>query len=173
MKKPYFALIWIMFAATTLAQSPRSQGRYDDVTQTTGSTAVTYKDYGHGEIAQRILTISWVADTETSNVLATIPRMWGELVRVVTAPGATYAPTDNYDITLTDADGADVLATLGGNRDAANTEEFVPLIGNGSGVHGATSPGGTKPITLGGDYTLLITDTDTSATGKLVLYLRQ
>lgn len=45
----------------------------------------------------------------------------GEILGLETNPGST-APTDNYDITITDSDGHDVLIGAGANRDTANTE---------------------------------------------------
>jgi hypothetical protein len=54
----------------------------------------------------------------------------GYIIKVVTDPGSP-APTDNYDITLTDSTtGADLLGGEGSNRDTANSEEAVPKIGN-------------------------------------------
>jgi hypothetical protein len=54
----------------------------------------------------------------------------GYIAKVVTDPGST-APTDDYDITLTDdTTGADLLGGEGADRDTANTEEVVPKIGN-------------------------------------------
>jgi hypothetical protein len=48
----------------------------------------------------------------------------GKLDLLVTDPGST-APTDNYDITLTDDDGVDVLSNAGADRDTANTERVL------------------------------------------------
>lgn len=45
----------------------------------------------------------------------------GKVVQLVTVPGAT-APTDLYDITVTDEDGVDVLAGAGANRATATTQ---------------------------------------------------
>jgi hypothetical protein len=54
----------------------------------------------------------------------------GYIHKVTTDPGST-APTDDYDITLTDdTTGADLLGGEGADRDTANTEEVVPKIGN-------------------------------------------
>jgi hypothetical protein len=46
--------------------------------------------------------------------------------RMVTIPSGVTAPTDNYDVTLEDANGRDLLAGTGLNRDEANTEEASP-----------------------------------------------
>ena len=46
----------------------------------------------------------------------------GRMIKLVTDPGAT-APAANYDLTLKDARGIDILQTLGANRHTSNTEE--------------------------------------------------
>lgn len=73
--------------------------------------------------------ISWVGDSSTGSVPATaIGRVDGYIVRVVTNPGAV-APTANYDITITDSDGADVLGAMCENRSATLSEQITPLVG--------------------------------------------
>src|SRR5690348_16833351 len=47
----------------------------------------------------------------------------GKVLALHTVPaGGGSAPTDNYDLTILDADGLDVLAGGGANRDTAVTE---------------------------------------------------
>ena len=50
----------------------------------------------------------------------------GECLRLITVP-ATGAdqPDDNYDITILDEDGVDVLIGAGANRDELNTEQVI------------------------------------------------
>jgi hypothetical protein len=44
-------------------------------------------------------------------------------MRFTTKPASgAAAPTDNYDVTIVDENGVDVLAGLGADRDTANTE---------------------------------------------------
>jgi len=47
---------------------------------------------------------------------------------VETIPGAT-APTDNYDIVINNASGADVMGGALANRDATLAEQVAPLLG--------------------------------------------
>jgi hypothetical protein len=50
----------------------------------------------------------------------------GEIIRFVTIPAvAPNAPTDDYDITITDEDGTDILMGAGANRDTTNTEQVL------------------------------------------------
>jgi hypothetical protein len=74
----------------------------------------------------RKMIVTWTSATDGS-VSHTITGVNGEIYRVTTDPSAT-APTDNYDITLTDEDGVDVLVGLGANRDTATTESISPGI---------------------------------------------
>lgn len=56
----------------------------------------------------------------------TVNAYTGEIIRLVTIPGAGgVAPTDDYDVTITDEDGTDVLIGAGANRDTANTEQVL------------------------------------------------
>lgn len=78
------------------------------------------KNGSHGSI--RTVVASWTADG-SGNAAGTSLKINGELLKGVTNP--TDGPTDNYDITLTDADGADLLSGSADNladRDTTNTE---------------------------------------------------
>lgn len=70
--------------------------------------------------------INWSSDCNGDCILnldgVSAPRLEGRLVRLVTQPASGAAPTDNYDITLEDMHGNDVLQGAGANRDTANTE---------------------------------------------------
>lgn len=52
------------------------------------------------------------------------------LYQVITDPGST-APTDNWDYTITDANGVDVLGGTGANRHTTTTQMNFPLITTG------------------------------------------
>lgn len=50
----------------------------------------------------------------------------GEITRLVTNPDADAdAPTDDYDVTILDEDGYDVLIGAGVDRDTLNTEQVL------------------------------------------------
>ena len=46
-------------------------------------------------------------------------------MQIVTDPSGDTAPQDNYDITVTESGGADMLLGVGANRDTANTEVAI------------------------------------------------
>lgn len=80
----------------------------------------------------------------------------GKVICLITDPGST-APTDNYDITITDVDGIDVLLGAGANRDTANNEYVADA-----------SLGAVASSKL----TLNITNAGDAKEGVVVLYLR-
>ena len=67
------------------------------------------------------LRFAWTSSAGGLADLATTFHYNGKIIALMTDPGAT-APDDNYDVALLDADGDDVLAGAGLNRDTANTE---------------------------------------------------
>jgi len=78
-----------------------------------------------GKAVAEIITFSWTSTAGGAADAATSAVVNGRLCKVVTNPGAT-APTDDYDITITDSDGADVMGGACANRDTANSEQAVP-----------------------------------------------
>lgn len=124
---------------------------------------VTEKAEQSGKMGK--LTLSWTADASAATVPAyTTKDFLGFVTMVTTNPGAT-APTDNYDITITDSDGVDIMGGELANRDTTNTEQATPLVGatyrdrhvigkltlniSGNAVNSAT---GTVVIYYEGDY---------------------
>jgi len=63
---------------------------------------------------------TWTCSSSGAYSEATAYRYNGAIVELVTIP--TDGPTDDYDIAITDADGADVLEGNGANRDTTTTE---------------------------------------------------
>lgn len=90
----------------------------------------------------------------------------GTILRVTTNPGGT-APTDNYDVTLTDEDGVDVLAGRGADRDTANSETFTPGVAFSDGT--TTS---VVPVVVAGNLTLNVTNAGSGKQGSVILYVR-
>ena len=56
--------------------------------------------------------------------------VFGRVVGFIANPDGTDAPTDNYDVTVTNEDGVDVLGGAGIDLDTANSEMTIPMIGN-------------------------------------------
>lgn len=112
----------------------------------------------------RVHTIDWTAAADGSVADIPIDELFltgygYSLHSMVTDPGST-APTDNYDITIEDSDGVDVLGGAGANRDAANTERVMPLYG--------TTP---HPCPINGKLTIKIANNAVNgAKGLIKLY---
>ncbi len=93
------------------------------------------------------LSMSCVCST---NGTATISKgIDGFIHRLVTNP-ASPAPSDNYDITIIDDSGLDVLQTLGMNRDTADTEERN-IVYSGTSNHVPISYADTLTLTIAGN----------------------
>lgn len=84
----------------------------------------------------------------------------GCIAFVETDPGST-APTDNYDITLTDQYGLDIMGGSLANRDTTDTEQAAPLIGSFAGCRTVTS---AFTINISGNSV-------NSATGTVIVYI--
>lgn len=87
------------------------------------SVTVTEKTLG----SVKKVTFAWVSAADGTATGATTGVEYdGKIIGLTTIPGAAaLAPDDNYDITITDADGHDVLLGAGANRDTANTESVT------------------------------------------------
>ncbi len=97
---------------------------------------------------------TWTSAADGTVVKATLSGYYGEVIALFTDPGAT-APTDNYDITVTDPDGYDVMQAAGANRDTANNETAVPT---------------AKSLAFG-PLTLNVTNAGDAKLGVAVLYI--
>lgn len=89
-----------------------------------------------------IIIWTCTADSATAAFTTTTStyNLYGYITRVVTNPGAT-APTANYDLTITDSDGIDLVGGALMNRSATASEEVVAKwsdqgVFGGKKVHG-------------------------------------
>lgn len=94
---------------------------------------------------------------EGGTVISTTSRSYsGKLIGLTTDPGAA-APTDNWDLTVTDSAGHDVLLGAGANRDTVTTEHVAEA-----------SLGAVANSVL----TLNITNAGDAKTGEVILWIR-
>ena len=110
----------------------------------------------------KVVTLTCTADSSDGSYPATaltgIPSnaKGGRLLQIITDPQST-APQDNYDITVTDSGGADLLLGVGANRDTANTEVAV------------IATNGAHPVYAGTDtLTLNITNNNVNSAGIVI-----
>lgn len=91
----------------------------------------------------------------------------GEIVRVVTDPGAT-APTDNWDLVITDNHAIDITVQTSTsliNRDTANTEEEVLVMDT------REAGAGIFPVVVGA-LTFTVSNAGDTKGGVIYLYWR-
>lgn len=124
-----------------------------------GSTGtVTISEQSLGIITR--IKFDWLtgSSSQTDIVTSSATTGWfnGQVVELATIPDSTAAPTDNYDIAITDSDGIDVLAGAGADRDTANTEYVVASLG----------------YVMSSKLTFAITNAGTEMRGLAYLYIR-
>lgn len=87
----------------------------------------------------RILRLDCTAEASGAfTSYTTVAAINGRIEKIVSDPGST-APTDNYDPVFSDKHGIDVAGGTLANRDTANSENEVPLVGGayaGNPVYG-------------------------------------
>lgn len=109
-----------------------------------GTIVETHYALGHIRKVAFACTADAADGSFPATALAT--KIEGRILALVTNPGAT-APTDNYDIVLTNQHGYDVLQSLGLNRDTANTET-ASIVFSGTGTHPCVDESDTLTLTI-------------------------
>ncbi len=148
MKRIVAALMFLMLASLAFA---------DDGTVTVKKNTVSN--------GMEVVVFTWLANSTGVVPATSTGSTWpkdraGCIAKVVTNPGST-APTDNYDITLTDGDGVDLMGGELANRDTANSEVAVPKIDTVFGCVVVTDP-----------FTMTITNQSVNAgNGEVIVYI--
>jgi hypothetical protein len=102
---------------------------------------------------------AWTADDATGAVSGTTSAVYdGKLIGLSTVPAAAGdAPTDYYDVTVTDVDGWDVLLGAGADREPANTEHVAEA---------------SLGAAAGSKLTVNVTNAGNSKKGTVILWIR-
>lgn len=126
------------------------------------STAVTTRNGDNRREAYERLVIDWTADDTTPADPQTLvlPAINGELISLTTDPGST-APTDNYDITIEDALGVDVLQGVGANRHESTTQQVYITV-DGTETRPVVTQYDVLTLNIAGNAVV-------SATGRIIL----
>lgn len=133
------------------------------------TSTITYDDGQdgtgrHGSV--RKILIDWTSDDTTGDVTATTRKISGELLKAVTDPGAT-APTTLYDVTITDAEGANVLANCHddlADRSATATETVDFFLTGAANV-------GARPVVCD-VLSVAVTNAGNSKEGQVIIYYK-
>jgi hypothetical protein len=118
---------------------------------------VTITETTHTSVKK--IKVAWVSGSGGEAAAGTTTVAYdGKLELLTTVPsGGGTAPSDNYDVAVTDSDSVDVLAGAGADRDTANTEQVV-----------AASLGAVA----GSKLTITVTNAGNSKQGTAYLYVR-
>lgn len=103
---------------------------------------------------------TWLSHTDGVATISGIP-FNGTIRRIVSNPGSA-APSANWDFTITDDDSLDLAAGLGANRHTSNTEEFVPLKGDGTVTE--------SPVAAVGLISINVTNAGSGKDGVITVY---
>ena len=121
------------------------------------ASSVTVTEEAHGKGFRKI-TFDWTGHTDgVVTKVATSKVYTGKVEVLITDPDGVAAPTDNYDVTVTDDEDYDILVGAGANRDTANTETVL-----------SASLGAVFESTIGP----VVINSGTSKKGKIVLLIR-
>jgi hypothetical protein len=126
-----------------------------------GTTAVTrniVKTKYEGKAVEKI-EIAWTSTAGGAATVA-IEKLHGYIVKLVTDPDGTDAPTANYDITLVDEHGADALAGAGIDRHTSTTEVVYPKGTNA-----------VVPVFIAGTATFTVAAAGNAKSGVATLYI--
>lgn len=111
-------------------------------------------------------TFEWESDVDGNATLASGLAVSGRIERVVFDPGPV-APTADYDATLTDENGIDVLGGQGANLHTTNSSSVCPGVPLKDGT--TTS---VVPVVVDGILTLNVSAAGDTKSGKVVVYVR-
>lgn len=138
------------------------------VTTSTGTVTLTDR----GSVGRPVVHLDWLCSSG-GVVAAVLNDVKGVIERVTFVPDAGGTqPSAAYDVTLTDIEGIDVLAGLGGNLSQSAASSVVPQILNTVGTPTNTYAIGHK-IAVSGALTLAIANAGNAKGGIIVIYLSE
>lgn len=122
----------------------------------------------------RKVIAEFLTDDSTGSVAGTTRKISGELIKIVTDPGSA-APTENWDVVLTDEEGVDLSVHMSDGviaaliaRDTANTEEtYLTLEDTAAG----TSAMAAFPVVCD-KLTITVNNAGNAKTGQIIIYYR-
>lgn len=131
----------------------------------TGSVTITETNVWGGF---KQITFAWVTGTssqaDVAPATATVANYIGRVISFITSPSTSLQPDDNYDITITNTEGHDILNGAGANRSEATTEfafngstgaetfRMIPIVNSQltfNIINGGTGKAGTAYLTIG------------------------
>jgi hypothetical protein len=130
-----------------------------------GSVTTTVTQAGAGVVKT---SIAWTSDAAgaVSGTAVTLPA--GTIVGVEFIPSASVAPSNLYDVTMTDAGGANILddgagASVGLNLSDTTAAWKQPMVGGGAVTY-------VRRWIPAGDYTPVVANAGNAKQGTIVIY---
>lgn len=117
---------------------------------------VTKSESIHASVKK--VAFAWTSDGSGNADATTTAVLDGKIIGLTTIPsGGGTAPTDNYDVALTDVGGHDVLLGAGANRDTALQESVAEA---------------SLGAVAGSKLTLAVTNAGSAKQGTVIVWLR-
>lgn len=113
-----------------------------------------------GKLVEKI-SVAWTSDA-SGNATGTMTKLYGFVIKVITDPDGSAAPTDNYDITLVDENAVDALDGKLADRDTANNEQVYP-----------TPTSSAIPAFVCGDHTFTVANAGNAKSGVCTFYITE
>lgn len=156
-----------LFALIALAAVPLARA---DVLETTPTMGVATGKIENRDVTGQVsrfarLTVAATSTTTGALQVDTAGPIFGMLHAVETDPGVT-SPTANWDLTVEDDHGLDVLQGEGANRSATTTEIELPAITNA----GTTRYG---PVPLGSVLTFKVLNAGSQKDFEIILHIER
>lgn len=126
---------------------------------------VDNRQSGNEPIGKKI--IDWTSDSAAGTVEQSVGRISGSIIALETNPDDSAVPTADYDITLEDEQGFDVLLGLGIDRHTSTTEKVQILaeLTINSNTYASHPP-------VADDLTFKISGAGNSKEGRAIIYYR-
>jgi len=109
----------------------------------------------------KCLSLSWTSSSVGAFTDYTTKKIDGLVIMVLTDPDGTAKPTDNYDITLKNANGYDIMGGVLGNRNQTSTEVRRPY---------NTEEAAYMSVPVDGSLALAISNMGNSKQGVVKIY---
>jgi hypothetical protein len=129
-----------------------------------GSCTITQKKHG----SVKYVNWAWTSDSDGDmDQGATTFDIDGEVLKVITVPDGSAAPSANYDLVINDDLSVDIASGLLANRHTSNTEEVLLTTIGGTDT---TAFRGARPVS--GVLDLVVSNAGNAKQGQVRLYYR-
>ncbi len=122
-------------------------------------TIRSWSDLPIGRGGMRLFQVAWTSDGDQKFTATTPMELMGWLHEMETVPDGDDVPTDNYDITLLNANGRDVAGAALANRSDTTVQMVKPIVNSI-----------WQSAWIDGKLTITITTAGVATNGELLIY---